>query len=223
MNLAKSELKLLIAKNLGSEMVEQVERAKGEIHQFKGALTAYAKAEDEINKVSQLVGSLARDGKLEVEGGDAMEVAKFAVAQLMKASKAIHDLAEGAANNALRAEGVVKGIETAAKLVKNMQDEEANKLEALAHGLETGAVKEDGDKLIAFDGPGSPRVPGQHPGLPMKAQRQAEEEAVKRVDKGNGSNGSAKPAGKAKPKKAASKKKVAVKKRSKKKADARDA
>ena len=220
MNLGKSELKMLVAKGFGDDLFTRVEKAKAQGEQFKGAVVAYGKAEEIINQVTQLVSEEARTGKIDVEGSDPMDIAKYAVAKLMSASKKIHELSDNATNSVIRAEGLVVGYENAAKMARTMFDEEAAKIEALKRAISDGTVREEGDKLAAFDGPGSSRVPGMHPGLPMKAQRQAEDEAVKRVDKGNGASASAEPESKVKRKRAASKK---SKKRPKKKADAKDA
>lgn len=219
MNLAKAELKMLVAKNFGKELFEQIERAKAQIEQFRGALIACNQAEKAINAITQLISQDAKDGKIEIEVGDSMEIAKYAVGKLMVASRKIHDLGENAASSTLRAEGVVSGLEMAAKQARSMFNEEAGKVAALRQALDAGTATEGDEDVSLVAGPGAQRVPGMHPGLPMKAQRQAEDDDVKRVDTGNGTSGAAKAA---LPMRTASKKKTTKKskKRPTKKADA---
>jgi len=217
MNLAKAELKMLVAEQFGKDLFEQMNSAEDRVQQFRGALTAYKQAEDAINAVSQVITQEAKDGKIDIDSGDPMEVAKYAVAKLMSAARAIHDLGENSVSSTIRAEGIVSGLEQAAKQARKMFDEEAGKAAAVRNAIGDGSDTESDEKIVNFGGPGSSRVLGMHPGMPMKAQRQAEDEAVKRVDNGNGTSGAAESA--AKPKKAAPKKKRATK-RPKKKADA---
>lgn len=207
MNLAKAEVKMAIAESFGKELFERVEKARSEVQQYRGATVAYKSAEKEIDAVSQSVSELAREGKLDVGDGGQIAVAKLIVGCLMRASRKVHDLGENAAKSALRAEGVVVGFEQAAMQMKARSNEEAQKLEQLRRGLEDGSIVEDGDgRFVAIDGPGRPRrTPGMHPGLPMKAQRKAEE-----ANGGNGAEAPSKPAKKKRGSKSGGRKKRAA-------------
>jgi len=219
MNVEKSKLKMLIAMNMGKELEELRDKAERNIYRHQGAAAAITKAEGKLNDVTQRV----RDElvKSDEEGAEPLfdprnpiEVGKYIINKLMLAAKELHELGNGEATSAMRAEGIKLGYEQSVKTVFKTYEEEKNKLENLAKMIADGTlVEEDGVVLMKDADPRAPRPPGVHPGPPqtLKGQRQAEA-----ASKGNGKTAPAKPVKKAKSKKKAAPKKA---KTSRKKAD----
>jgi hypothetical protein len=249
MSLAKSEIKMLTAKALGKDLEERRDKVERDAYRFQGAASALRKLEPWINTRTQAVKDAVLDEeKLPFDPADPVAVGRYIVDEMMKIAKEVHEKAEAAAVQAIQMEGQKEGLKGAIEQVHGVYDEEWKKIEGARQLLESGALKEvDGD-LVMDEGvdpgprPGAPRPPGTHPGLPLKAVRQAEEaaqrgeaaeqpkegaqeaagapEAARQDDvapnKGNGQEAPAKPV-EAKPKKTPPKKKAAPKKGVKKK------
>lgn len=207
MTAEKAELKSLIARNFAEEMRISGDRAVQGIHSNKGAALAFLQAEKILNEQTQTTRTKLIEGKLDVDLTQPVELAKFIVGELMAAAKKIHELGDNAATSAVRAEGEVKAWQTAEKLHLKVFAEEQSKAEAL-RAAARAALEQGGDGDVDardLGGPGAPRPPGGHPGLPVKAQRMAE---AALEDAKADSKAKAKPKGR--PRKSAAKKSGAV-------------
>lgn len=201
--LSKSTLKALFAKDMGLEMEQAKAKAEQAIGEHKGGAAAFSKAERILIDQSQLAKQEVIDGKADIDPEDPTTVAKFVVGHLMAATKKVHELAEGAAASALRAEGEAKAWGQAAKRHYDVAAREAVRAEATQEPPDASSGVGS-----AGGGPPPPRAVGTHPGPPMKAQRQAADEEPDKTPK------------KSTKKSAASKK--SAPKRTRKKADAKD-
>lgn len=176
--LSKSTLKALFAKDMGLDMEKAKAKAEQAIGEHKGGAAAFGKAERILIDQSQLAKQEIVDGKAAIDLEDSTSVARFVVGHLMAASKKIHELAEGAAASALRAEGEAKAWGQAAKHHYDVAAKEAMRAEA-------SQTPPDGPDAqgSAGGGPPPPRAVGAHPGPPMKAQRQAADEKPDKTPK----------------------------------------
>jgi hypothetical protein len=223
MNVEKSKIKMLVARDIGQKLESQRDKADHDIYRFQGATTALNSAEKELNAITQKVRDELLDPEkdLPFDPSDKIEVGKYIVDKLMAASKKLHDLADGAAKSALRAEGIKQGYEAAVKEAFVPFEEELKKVEAFEAALASGQIViEDGAPVFkgSEDDPKAPRPAGTHPGPSLKTLRQNEVAA----SKGNGKTGPAKPS-KKKPKKKVGKKRASPKKAAKKAGDASNA
>jgi len=173
MTLEKSKLKALMAESFAADLFKSRDAAFQETHRHKGAAEAFGKAENLLSARTQEIRKELIEKGLPFDASDPIAVGKWIVEQLMLSSNAIHKLAESAAASALRAEGQQKGIELAIDKLSNVAEEESAKVASAEKAFAEGRLTDGGDgDMLLSPGPSAPRMPGQHPGPPMKAQRQ---------------------------------------------------
>jgi hypothetical protein len=162
MSTEKAELKVLVADEIGNGLREALREAEARIHAARGAATIVAATQREIQTIVQAVVAEWKEGKVTLDPEDPVAAGKYAVDRLMAAARKVHDIGENAAQSVLRAEGEVEGMRKALRQVVDMRVREQGKADA--------ARREEAAPLEH----GGPRPPGVHPGLTLKAQRQAE-------------------------------------------------
>lgn len=172
MNLEKLKVKALMAENFGREFEKDIERSRTKVLKLQGANEALVAA---IKSVTELIG-VTKDKvlafEIKLEANDEIGLAKFIVAQMQPVVRKLHDMAELANANSIRADGERAAFEDVVKRLKGVFDEELNKLQNLEKQIKDGSVKVvDGDLVFVGDGP---RPPGVHPGPTLKMQRQDE-------------------------------------------------
>jgi hypothetical protein len=177
----KSELKALIADGFAAEFLDSREKAHRSVALHKGAAEGLAKAKEVINGVTQQVRNELVENGIPFDPNDPIEVGKFVVAQLMAAVRKVHELSENAALSSIRAEGALHAYETIVNRLAEAASQERAKAEGIRQAMAAAAGNNgNGDVMLTqtemahvTTRPGA-RVPGTHPGMPMKAQRQAE-------------------------------------------------
>lgn len=190
MSIEKTELKMLLARNFCEEMEKSQVKARASIKEYKGEARAFLKAEKMLNEQTQKTKQKIMDGKVEADLTDPMQLAKFVVGEMMSLAGEIHNLGNGAITSGIRAEGSVSAWEDAAKLLQDTYEEERRKLEAFRAAMAEHRVRDVGGDLVIEDavgdngreaagGPPPPRAVGTHPGLTLKALREAGEKAEK--------------------------------------------
>ena len=185
MSLEKSELKALMADNFAADLFAAKEKSDGEVHRHTGQMEAYSKAKQMMTAVSQNINDeIVKAPEPPFDPTDLVSIGKWVVSRFMGAANEFHKLAESAAKSSVQAEGMAKGIEIAINRMAAVSTEERNKVDAAKAALASGKLVDAGDgDMVLTPGPGAPRVPGQHPGPPMKAQRQAAENDEKKTAK----------------------------------------
>lgn len=181
MSADKSELKALIADGFAAEFLESRDKAHRSVALHKGAAEGLVKAEQVINGITQQVRTELVDKGIPFDPNDPVEVGKFVVGHLMGAVRKVHELSENAALSSIRAEGALHAYETIVNRLATAASQERAKAAAVREAMAAAAGNNgDGDLMMTqtemahvTTRPGA-RVPGTHPGLPMKAQRQAE-------------------------------------------------
>ena len=190
MSIEKTELKMLLARNFCEEMEKSQVKARASIKEYKGEARAFLKAEKMLNEQTQKTKQKIMDGKVEADLTDPMQLAKFVVGEMMSLAGEIHNLGNGAITSGIRAEGSVSAWEDAAKLLQDTYEEERRKLEAFRAAMAEHRVRDVGGDLVIEDavgdneqraggGPPPPRAVGTHPGLTLKALREAGQQAEK--------------------------------------------
>lgn len=183
MTIEKSELKMLLAKDFGQQMEKAQEKAEHAIYENKGMAVGFLRSEVLLNQKTQETKDRLLHGKVELDLTDPIELAKFVVGEMMSVASEIHKRGDEASKAGLQAEGEKKAWGDAAKLLFDVWKEENNKIEAFRAAVAAGRLSQDGDDLVLSDDPGDngragpppPRVPGMHPGLPLKAKREQAE------------------------------------------------
>jgi hypothetical protein len=184
MNLEKLKLKAVMAESMGRDFEKDVERARTKFFKLQGANEALVAAVKVITDHVGVTKDKIISGDIKMESNDEIGLAKLVVAQLQGVVRKLHDMAELAHTNSIRADGERAAFEDSAKKCKSVFDEEVQKLQNLEKQIQDGTVKlVDGDLMFIGDGP---RPPGTHPGPTLKVQRQAEEAAEAEAGKGNG-------------------------------------
>lgn len=183
MAVAKSELKALIAEGFAAQFLKNKNASGNAIAAFQGEAVAYAKAEQILNTATQDTRNELINNGLPFDASSPIEVGKFIVGILMKASSELHKLAEGAAKSSIRAEGEQRAYEETIDQLCKLAAEERAKAAAVTAAMQ--AAVEGGEEAFLHQTEighiptrPAPRAPGQHPGPPMKARRLAEERAL---------------------------------------------
>lgn len=181
MSADKSDLKALIADGFAAEFLDSRDKAHRSVALHKGAAEGLLKAKEVINGVTQQVRSELVGKGIPFDPSDPIEVGKFVVDQLMSAVRKVHELSENAALSSIRAEGALHAYETIVNRLAEAAHQERAKAEGIRQAMAAAAGNNgDGDLIMTqtemahvTTRPG-PRIPGAHPGPPVKGQRQAE-------------------------------------------------
>jgi hypothetical protein len=171
MGIDKSELKILIANNIGADIEDQLESSKRTVHQLEGAVAALGQAATAVP-----LGVIAKIDKILEEGVikddmPALQVYTLLKKYVTKCGDFLQHLSEVEKLKVTSQHGEVRGIEFSLGLIKKIKDDEIKKVEALAKFLE------DESKSPNIDRRGRPV--GAHPGGSSLAERRAEGKKLK--------------------------------------------
>ena len=166
MSIEKAKLKVLVADEISNGLQEALARAENGAVEARGGIRALASVKDELKTATQEVATEWKEGKIQLNGEDPSAVPKYVVDVHMRVMRRIHDRAENAAQAALVADGKVVGIRAAIEQVSAMRAREEAKASKTEDSV--NPLYNSGDN-------GGPRSPGEHPGLTLKARRNAEE------------------------------------------------
>ena len=179
MNIQKSEVKIALTKEFGKKLDEKKQAAVKEQHAMAGEIRALRTVATKVADLMTHVDRDLKEGKINEILGEPMLVAKYAKKQYQHAIGVIDNLATQAEISAHRCAGLEIGFRQSCEFIEKMHAEELNKLESLRMAIDEGKVKlVDGELVISGDE--DTKGPGGHPGLPMKAKRQQEDEKEKK-------------------------------------------
>jgi hypothetical protein len=162
MNPVKSQVKMVVAEELGRRFEEDAGAAHDSMCEHKGGKSAFMHAAKKISELGEHVDKDLKEGRIEEVVGEPLKIVAY-VKQYIKRCVGVCDNLATAAEVAIhRTTGKELGLMDAAKLALKMRDEERNKLEEYVKALKEGG-EVDGRSI---DG---------HPGPSLKSQRKAEE------------------------------------------------
>lgn len=181
MSADKSDLKALIAEGFAAEFLDSRDKSHRSVALYRGAAEGLSKAKQVINAIAQETRNELVEKGIQFDPSDPIAVGKFVVDRLMLAVRKIHELAENDLTSSIRAEGELKAFESIVNRLADAAQKERAKAIAAREAMLTAARNSgEGDIMLTqtelahvTTRPG-PRIPGTHPGLPVKAQRQAE-------------------------------------------------
>lgn len=202
MSAEKSELKALIADGFAAEFLDSRDKSHRSVALHRGAAEGLAKAEQVVNAVTQETRNELVEKGIPFDAADPIAVGKFVVGRLMEAVRKLHELAENASLSSVRAEGELRAYEVMVNRLAGAASKERAKAQGLRRAEEAAGRNGNGEamrsqtELAHVGARPEPRLPGTHPGPPIKAQRQESEPQRSEPAKSK-SEGSAKPARKA--------------------------
>lgn len=138
MSIEKSELKALIANNLGADFEDRVEALQRQFHQQTGAVQALDQAGTKIPvQVSAKIKTILDEGGIK-DGMTPQQVAEFAIKQVMRCGDFLRHLAEQEKKKQVILGGKVEGLKEAMQMVLKMKTDELDKADAAKAALESG-------------------------------------------------------------------------------------
>jgi hypothetical protein len=175
MNVSKSQMKIAVINDLGSQFDDMLESAKGQQQQCLGAKAAAAQIASNIKKLISVIqqdfekGDISKvmaDGDLAVLG-----MIKTYVGRTISACEATSDHFR---QQAQVVAGKVEAFDQSVKLMKKLLDREQLKVEQVLEAIESGDAEIDGSDIVMTQS-GVKRPAGVRPGPTIKQQRLAEE------------------------------------------------
>jgi len=168
MNPAKAHVKAIVAEEFGRHIEEMSEKAVERVHVHNGAVEAFRLGAKRAGELGEHIDKDVKEGIIDEFVGEPLKVAAYAKKYLKRAVGALDNLATAAQIAIHVAEGRAIGLKDANKYVNGIWKEEREKLEAFNRALAN-------DETIDLRGDSVPPAFDGHPGLSLKAQRQAEE------------------------------------------------
>jgi hypothetical protein len=139
MNLAKSELKMQIATNLGADIEDRVEGELKAAHELAGASDALKQAAIKVPRdLAAKIDTAVAEG--EIKDMTALEAAEFAKKYLTKAGDYLAHLSVVERQKSDAQFGRVEGLKFAMETIQGVRDQEAERLQSV---LDT--IEEDGE------------------------------------------------------------------------------
>lgn len=170
-----SEIKMLMAQDIGCKMDDMLEGAKKEVATYDGSKQALGYAHSKVSEHLKYIDKDVEEGKLDLE--QAALVKKY----FMQALGILQNLCTAADVQRITAQGKVAAFEASVKTMKTAHDIEKARLEASKAPVPEGAE----DMLAAARS----RPDGVHPGDPLAARRNGEDADVEEGGKRNGRRG----------------------------------
>ena len=167
MSVLKSELKQLVTHEIGVRVEDALEASKKELAVLEGRQAAFFDGSKAVEALLKAVDADLNEGKYETD------VAEHIKRYLVRGVNALQNLSTQAMQHRLAQTGKVQGFDHTVRLLQNIIDEEKKKAAVAAAAAPVAASSGEGQ--------GSDR-PAAVPLLSIKAQRLAEEEALKAAE-----------------------------------------
>lgn len=163
MNPAKSQLKMLVAEELGRDYEKQAEATHEKMCEHRGGKAAFVHVAGKIGELGAHIDKDLEEGRIEEIVGEPLKVAAYAKQYIKRCIGVCDNLATAAEVAIHRHTGKEIGLMDAAKRALKMRDEESNKLDAYQKALEEGGGNDVDGRALG------------HPGPTLKSQRLAED------------------------------------------------
>jgi hypothetical protein len=169
MSIRTAELKTLVMNELGASFEDVLEAAQVDVNRWQGSKKAFGQGAD---AVEGLLSHIKKDVK---EEGVEEELAVYAQKYLMRAVEVLKNLRVQAEAMELKTNGKVEGIQCIVTVTKKLYDKNQQHMDALK---EREAAIESGDEVKLQESQRRNRLPGTHPGLSIRHQRDDEAAAA---------------------------------------------
>jgi len=172
MSIEKSELKILIAQNLGADIEDRLESAKRSVHHLEGGAEALRQAAIAVPAgVIAKIDILFNEGNIK-EGMTALEVYEKLKKYVSKCGDFLSHLSENEKSKINMQQGEVNGIQVAMRIVKDMYDKEIASVQAVKDHLD--AIASGDEEAILRSSRGAARPSGVRPGPSTASVRKAQ-------------------------------------------------
>jgi hypothetical protein len=199
MTLQKSQMKAAVVHEIGCEIEDKLEGARAELAQQQGALQFGKAAAKAVAALTEHVKREFAEGYFDkmVKETPTEELAAKIASEVSRrigtCSNLLTHLTQQIPDQIAKAKGRIQEDEAIIKMLKKKADAEVEKLKAIADAVARGDLAMEDGAPVAVTSAGA-SLQGAHPGMTLKQQRLAEEEAE---DGGasptNGANGAAEP------------------------------
>jgi hypothetical protein len=202
MNVSKIVNDIELLRNLGKTFENEYQtKAEADLHRAEGAVLSIKEIINEDERIyrdfadlpdldliksyyNEKIENLIReniDKGLLVDTTDLINeyvvksIRKVVIEQLRKVISSADSKRTSADLRYLKAMGKVAGVKDCVDKIKSTLDERVERLENIEKAISKGTIVQEPDGELMNNGEGTD-IPGIHPGLPLKAQRLAEEE-----------------------------------------------